>query len=381
MSAAIPASCGRCFPGTADEFHAPHRPVLMRSAPIRTVLLGFGHGGRVFHAPLLEHDRRFDLVAIVTSDAERQDAARALYPAAVVVAHLDEALLAVPELELAVLSTPNATHATLAAVALRRGLHVVVDKPFVVQAEGGERLIEQARAAGRLLVPFSNRRWDGDFLAVTEVVDSGRLGRVSVFESAMDTWKPSITKQWKRVARPRDGGGVLYDFGPHLVDQALALFGPAVPVFAELRRDRTDGVAEDSAFLVLQHDGGVTSHLHAGTLVPQARPRFRVTGDNAGLTIIGTDPQEALLAAGVLPVDMPAKARDEAAAGAARGLLGRDGHTEPFAVGPGSYDSFYAGLASAIDGTGQVPVRVTDAVTVVRIIEQVHASFPVRPGP
>lgn len=344
--------------------------------PIKTVLVGFGHGGRVFHAPLIRHDPGFALAVVVNPGDERRRAAQETYPDAVVVRTLEEALDAVPDAELAVITTPNATHVPLTTTALERGLHVVVDKPFVVHGDDGERLIEAARAAGRLLVPFHNRRWDGDFLAVRSSVESGRLGSVRLFESAIESWKPDISKQWKREARPDAGGGILYDLGPHLVDQALVLFGPARPVFAELRRDRTGAVAEDSVFLVLAHDGGVTSHLHAGTLVPQARPRFRVSGNVAGLSITGSDPQEGLLAAGVPPADI-------AAAGAGvdrmgrRGLLGRDGDTEPLDVAPGSYVSFYSSLASAIHGTGPVPVAAEDAVAVVRIIEQVHESYPV----
>ena len=162
--------------------------------PIRTVLVGFGHGSRVFHAPLIEHDPRFDLAVIVTRSPDRRQAALAAYPDAVVVGTLDEALQAVPDLDLAVLSTPNATHASLAAAAIGRGLHTVVDKPFVVRSDDGERVTSTARAAGRLLVPFHNRRWDGDFLAVRSMVESGSLGTIRTFESAMESWKPSITK-------------------------------------------------------------------------------------------------------------------------------------------------------------------------------------------
>jgi scyllo-inositol 2-dehydrogenase (NADP+) len=344
--------------------------------PIRTVLVGFGHGGRVFHAPLIEHDPRFDLAVVVTPSPDRRQAARAAYPHAVVVGTLDEALQAVPDLDLAVLSTPNPTHAPLAAEAIGRGLHAVVDKPFVVRSDDGERLISAARAADRLLVPFHNRRWDGDFLAVRSMVEPGSLGRIRIFESALESWKPSITKQWKREAGAGDGGGVLYDLGPHLIDQALTLFGPAVPVFADLRMDREGARADDAFFLVLQHRDGITSHLHAGTLVPLARPRFRVTGEAAALTVTGTDPQEELLAAGVLPGDIPGRAADDA--GLARGLLVRNGHAEPFAVGPGTYTGFYAGVAAAIRGSGPAPVSTEDALAVVRIIEQVHAAFPAR---
>ncbi len=341
---------------------------------VGTVLVGFGHGGRVFHAPLVTHEPGLHLAAVVTRSPDRRAEARAACPDAVVVATLEEALRAVPDLGLAVISTPPATHAELAAAALGGGLHTVVDKPFVVRAEDGERLIGAARTADRLLVPFHNRRWDGDFLTVGSLVASGVLGGVVRFESAMESWKGPITKPWKRDAGAADGGGVLYDLGPHLIDQALELLGPAVPVFAELGADG-DGAAEDSLFLVLEHEGGAMSHLHAGTRVPLARPRFRVTGTAAGLTITGADPQEGLLAAGILPGDLRYPGGGSGANG--RGTLGRAGRPEPLPVGPGSYPSFYAGVAAAIRGEGPPPVPAEDALAVTRIIEQVHASFPV----
>ncbi|MDQ0736447.1 Gfo/Idh/MocA family protein [Arthrobacter agilis] len=344
---------------------------------VATVLVGFGHGGRVFHAPLIAHEPGLELAAIVTRSPDRRAEARAAHPGAVVTATLEEALRAVPEVGLAVISTPPRTHAPLAAAAIGRGLHVVVDKPFVVRAADGERLADAARAAGRLLVPFHNRRWDGDFLTVQSLVSSGALGRVRAFESAMESWKASVTKPWKRDATADEGGGVLYDLGPHLIDQALVLFGPAVPVYAELGTEREGAAAEDSLFLVLDHEGGVRSHLHAGTLVPLARPRFRVTGTAAGLTITGSDPQEDLLAAGVRPDDLPA-AVGTPGAGGGRGQLAHAGRAEPLPVGPGAYPFFYARLAAAVRGEGPPPVEAEDALAVTRIIEQVHASFPAR---
>ncbi|WP_459336243.1 Gfo/Idh/MocA family protein [Arthrobacter sp. TMS2-4] len=347
----------------------------MPRRPIRTVLIGLGHGGTVFHAPLIRHDPGLDLAVVVTPSPERREAARDAYPGVPVAATLDDALRAVPDLDLAVIATPHATHARLAMEALGRGLHVVVDKPLVVHADDGERLIVAARSAGRLLVPFHNRRWDGDFLAVQEAVASGSLGDIRVFESAMEAWKPSSGKPWKRDAGPADGGGVLYDLGSHLIDQALTLFGPASLVHAELRNDR-GGAAEDAAFLVLRHDGGVSSHLHAGTLAPLARPRFRVIGAQGGLEITGTDPQEELLAAGV-PPDGVADAAD-AQVVPIRGRAGRDGDARALDVGPGRYPDFYAGLVAAIHGDAPPPVPAEEALDVVRMIEQVHAAYPPR---
>ncbi|CAA9250731.1 MAG: Myo-inositol 2-dehydrogenase [uncultured Arthrobacter sp.] len=335
---------------------------------IRAALFGFGLGGRVFHAPFLAADPRFELKVIVTSDPGRATAARQAYPGAAVVSSAEEALARAADLDLAVISTPPATHAALAAAALEAPLHVVVDKPFVVDSAEGARLAELASSGSRVLTVFQNRRWDGDFLTVERLVREGALGRVRRFESRMEFFKPEVAKPWKKSAGPDQGGGILYDLGPHLIDQALRLFGPATLEHAELATARSGGGPDDDAFVVLRHEQGVLSHLAMNFLAPQAGPRFRITGSEASYTKWGVDPQEASIEAGMLPGD-PLYGREPQELW---GRLGHDPSAEPVETARGDYGGFYRQLAGAVRSGGAVPVEPEDSLAGLRLIEQAH---------
>ena len=175
---------------------------------------------------------------ISTSDAGRQAAASARYPGARIVDTPADILELAGELDLLVLGTPPATHYPLAKAALEAGLDVVVDKPFTVRSAEGEELIRLAERLGRVLTVFQNRRWDGDYLTVRGLLDSGALGAVTRFESRFERWSPTVAKAWKAEATADDGGGVLFDLGTHLLDQAVQLFGPATVTHAELAARR-----------------------------------------------------------------------------------------------------------------------------------------------
>ena len=190
------------------------------------------------------------------------------------------------------LGTPPATHYPLAKAALEAGLDVVVDKPFTVRSAEGAELMDLAARLGRVLTVFQNRRWDGDFLTVRALLDGGVLGTVTRFESRFERWAPEVTKAWKAAATPDDGGGVLFDLGTHLLDQALQLFGPAAVIHAELAARRPGERADDDVFVALRHDSGVTSHLSMNLLCAQQGPRYRLLGSDGGFTKHGVDPQE-----------------------------------------------------------------------------------------
>jgi len=246
-----------------------------------------------------------------------------------------------------------------------------VDKPFAVTSAQGEELIALAGHLGRVLTVFHNRRWDGDFLTLQKLLAAEALGRVTRFESRFERWSPAIAKAWKARATASDGGGVLFDLGSHLIDQALQLFGPATVLHAELQARRSDERADDDVFLVLQHQSGVISHLAMNVLCAQQGPRFRVLGSIGGFTKNGVDPQEPYLAAGGSPLD--ADYGVEAPEWA--GLLGRDGHLDRLATERGNYPEFYRLLGDKIlDGGAEsslpLPVNPEDAVEVLKIIER-----------
>lgn len=336
--------------------------------PIRTAVVGFGVSGRVFHAPLIAASPDYSLDAIVTSDPGRAAEAARRHPSAARFATIDDVLRRTDDFDLVVLGSPPATHAELAAAAIDAGLDVVVDKPFTVTPAEGRALIAHAARAGRRLTVFQNRRWDGDYLTVRRLIGGGALGDIARFESRFETFKPRPRESWKSRAQVADGGGILYDLGAHLIDQALRLFGPVDEVYGELVVRRAGAPAEDDAFVALRHGSGPVSHLWMSSMAPQAGPRFRVLGSDGGYTTWGLDGQEAALAAGISP-------RDPAYGVTARerwGLAGVDGALEPVPTERGDYGGFYRELAAAIRDGGPMPVDPADAVDALELIERVH---------
>jgi predicted dehydrogenase len=340
-------------------------------APIRTAVAGFGLSGSVFHAPLIAADPAYSLDVIATSDAGRKSDAAGRYPSARIVDTPAGILELAGSLDLLVLGTPPATHYPLARAALEAGLDVVVDKPFTVTSGQGAELVGLAARLGRVLTVFQNRRWDGDFITVRGLLERGVVGAVTRFESRFERWSPGTTKPWKAEATAGDGGGVLFDLGTHLLDQAVQLFGPATVIHAELAARRPAEQADDDVFIVLRHETGVTSHLWMNLLCAQQGPRFRVLGSGGGFTKYGVDPQEPFLAAGGSPLDADYGLEDQDWAG----LMGRDGHLDRLPTERGAYPEFYRILAAKINDGGvssalPLPVDPAGPVEVLELIEK-----------
>jgi predicted dehydrogenase len=332
---------------------------------IRTAVVGFGVSGRVFHSPFIAADQDYSLDAIVTGNPERAAEAARLHPQAEILTTPDELLRRAGEVDLVILGSPPATHGELASAAIDAGLDVVVDKPFTVTSAEGRSLMAHAQRAGRLLTVFQNRRWDGDYLTVSRLIGEGRLGEVRRFESRFETYKPRPRASWKREAAVADGGGILFDLGSHLIDQAIRLFGPVGEVYAELDTRRPGAGAEDDAFLALHHVAGPISHLWTNSLATQFGPRFHVLGSEAGYTSWGLDGQEAELASGMSPADPAFGVTPEA-------RWGVEGALAAVPTERGGYATFYRELADAILRGGPVPVDPADAVAVIELIERVH---------
>ncbi len=195
---------------------------------LRVGLVGYGYAGKTFHAPLLGTAPGITLAAIASS---KPDVVLADWPE-VTVYPTPEALIAAAEIDLVVIATPNDTHAPLASAALAAGKHVVVDKPFTLTVAEAEALQAQAAQVGRVLSVFHNRRWDADFLGLQQLLASGRLGRVTEFTSRFDRYRPEVRQRWREAATI--GAGIWYDLGPHLIDQALTLFGLPDAISADL---------------------------------------------------------------------------------------------------------------------------------------------------
>ncbi|WP_124093610.1 oxidoreductase [Burkholderia gladioli] len=332
---------------------------------LKVGLMGFGFAGATFHAPVIAHSGRTRVAAIATGQADK---ARAAYPEAAVVADFD-ALLGLAELDCVVIATPNDTHFDLARRALEAGKHVVVDKPVTLSSAEARTLARLAADRALVFAPFHNRRWDGDFLTVRELVASGELGRLTLFESHFDRFRPQIRQRWREDATR--GGGLLFDLGPHLIDQALVLFGRPETVGATVRARRDGAAAADFVHLVL----GYANHeviLHASALAAIEAPRFTVLGTRGGYQKFGLDTQEDQLKAGLTPDDV------EFGGGNPPGVLHLlDGEVEterPVPTLDGQYAEFYRALAASVQDRAPFPVPAQDAVDVMAIIELAERS-------
>jgi len=339
------------------------------SDPIRTAIIGYGLAGRVFHAPLISADPAYELAGIVTANPSRSEEAASRYPAARILSSVDE-LLAADGFDLVVVGAPTPEHVSLAARTLERGLATVVDKPLAVRSLHAAELIELADLRGVPLTVFQNRRWDGDFLTVRKLVEAGAFGDVWRFESRFEWSSTRPRPQWKQETPGAAGGGVAYDLGAHLIDQAVQLFGPVASYYGELEGHRSGAVNDDDTFIALTHASGVRSHLAMSSMVAQRGFRFRVLGSDSAYTKWGLDPQEPQLASGMSPLDEAFGVEPEEA----WGKLGRDADAEPVATERGAYREFYSQLAAALRGEGPLPVDPRDALVAIGIIENLQSQ-------
>lgn len=356
--------------------------------PIRVAVLGFGLAGRVFHCPFVSAVPGLQLAAI----AQRKgDEAAEAYPGARIFRRAEEAF-ADPDIDLIVVGTPNDTHEAFALAALLAGKHVVVDKPMASSSAAATALIRTARDAGKQLIPFHNRRWDGDFLTLCALLAEGELGRLAAIHSQWDRFRPfPRIDTWKEVAD--SGNGLLQDLGPHLLDQAMAIFGPPQRLTASVRCDRENTQIEDAFDILLEFDFPATRAALASTLrytcgstmiAAEAAPRFRVQGTSGSYTKWGVDPQEAhLVANGSHPPPFGSSASWIAEPESSWGTLtlADDPVHHPtrltrtlFPTHQGDYRFFYAGVRDAILGTAPSPVTALDAWRVARIIELARES-------
>lgn len=339
------------------------------AAPIRTAVVGFGISGRVFHTPLIEADPGYSLDVIVTADPERAAEATRLYPKVRIVPTAEALFALAADLDLIIVGTPPLTHFDLAATAITHGLQVVVDKPFVTTSAEGQALISQASDAGVYLTVFQNRRWDADFLTLQKLVREGALGEIRTFESRFEWWRPEGFGNWRDTASLTDGGGILHDLGAHLIDQAIQLFGPVQDSYGETANHGHPEGADTEAFVSLFHESGVRSRLWMNGMAAQGGPRFHVLGSKAGYTKWGLDGQEPALAAGLKPSDPAYGVEPQDSWGA----LGIDGNTTPVPAQRGNYPGFYRQLAGAIRGREKLPVKPSESLEVLSIVEKIHA--------
>lgn len=341
---------------------------------IRTGVVGYGLAGRVFHTPFLAANPDFSLDFIATANDDRAADARSHYPGVRIVASATEMADHFSALDLVILAGPPHTHVDQGLAALHAGIAVVIDKPFVRSVAEGEALLAASAQSGRPLIVFHNRRWDGDFLTVKKVLAQGNLGEVFAFESSFEHWAPTADGGWKDVSPISEAGGITFDLGSHLIDQALQLFGPVADVRATLRTVRSGGGNDDVSIVQLTHQTGVHSLLRMSRVGAQWGPRFRVQGTAGAYVSHGLDGQEPALAGGMLPTDPEYGLTPESEWGLVGVAMPGGPQPRPVPTERGAYPDFYAGVADAVLGRGPSPVSPESALDVVRVLEQIRRA-------
>ena len=327
---------------------------------IKVGLIGFGLAGSVFHAPLIAAEPRMRLTAAATSRKLPEEFASAKTFASA------EEMIASPDIDLVVIASPNTSHAPLARASLMTGKHVVIDKPFALNTREAQSLVDLAQLKGKMLTVFQNRRWDGNFLTVQSLLGEGAIGDVRYCEIHYDRFQPSPKVGWRETRNP--GAGILYDLGPHLMDQALCLFGKPKRISADVTAQR-DGVLVDDYFHIVLTYCDMRVVVHASTLVAKAGPRFVAHGTTGSLYQYGMDEQEPQLAKGMRPGDAGWGDAPEV-------TVEISGRTSTRAVTPkpGAYECFYRAVADTILGQAPPPVTTDEALVLMSMLDAARQS-------
>ena len=329
---------------------------------IRTALAGFGLSGKIFQAPFLKADPRFELVKVYERTTER---AKEEYPEVEIVRSFEELLT--DDIDLVIISTPNALHVPMAKQAMLAGKHVLIEKPVAATAAEAEELCKFAKEQGVVMTVYQNRRLDSDFLTVKKLIEEGQLGEVVDYEAHYDRFERGVnSKPWKAAGGA--GIGVLYDLGVHIIDQAYVLFGMPNEVYADFRQQRPESAGIDNFEVILYYDQ-VRAILAAGELVTHQGPHYMVNGRKATFIKYGEDVQEAALLAGVRPPQPDWDVEGEEC----YGTLYYDADGEilekkiPTVIS--GYGNFFDNLYKVITEGAELLVKPEETADVLRIIE------------
>lgn len=334
---------------------------------IKTGIASYGLSGRVFHAPFIHANEAFELTAI----CERSNnEARKTYPQVKIVRSFDD-LIFDTLLELIIVNTPDVTHFDYCRAALIAGKHVIVEKPFVFTVAEGEELIQLAAEKGRMLTVFQNRMWDGDFMTVRKVLNENKLGRIVEFRAGFQRFRTQIADTWKE--RNDRFVGIVYNLGPHLVDQAICLFGKPTGVFAQIKKQR-DGSQIDDFFHIILKYPELQVTLTAGMLMKEPIASFVLHGTKGSFVKYGIDPQEDQLKAGMLPTDIAYGLDSPEMYGTL--VLDENGNTtrETVKTLQGDYKLYFDAVAISIRHQTEPPIAPVENLLVIRILEAAYQS-------
>lgn len=335
--------------------------------PIATAIASYGMSGIVFHGPLLEKHKGFDIRKIL--ERHKHDS-KGKYPGATLVRDYDE-ILKDPGIELVIVNTPDYLHFEMTMKALEAGKHVIVEKPFTLKSEESDKIIDLARKNERMVSVFQNRRWDGDFLTVKKVIDDGSLGRLVAFESHFDRFRNYIQESWKEEKRL--GAGTLYNLGSHMIDQALQLFGMPEYLFADVRAQRTGSEVDDS-FDIFLHYPDVKCLVRGSYLVKEPGPRYILHGTHGSFLKYGLDPQEQALKEGHVPGTANWGAEEPSEFGTMRSEFSGTDATQRIPTIPGNYLVYYDNIYNHLRNGSELLVKPGEARDVIKIIEAAYTS-------
>ena len=336
---------------------------------IEVGLVGFGLAGRAFHAPVIRAVPGLHLSAIVQRTGNE---AAEKYPDVHIVRNLDE-LLAIREIQLVVIATPNDTHFPFAQQCLAAGRDVVVDKPFTTTVEEAKSLLEFAREKGRLITVYQNRRYDGDFQAIRKLVAEGILGRIVRFETHYDRYRPQLKPDaWRETTRP--GSGILFDIAPHLIDHALVLFGLPDAVTADVRIERENAVADDAFDIMFHYPLAMRAVLRSSILAAAPRPHFVLLGTQGSFVKQTVDPQENNLRNGNIPASGPWGVEPEENWGLLTAPEGNKFTQRRIPSVNCDFRDYYANIRDTLLGKAAPAVTPEWAVNVMRLLEMSRES-------
>lgn len=331
---------------------------------IQVGLIGYGLGGRVFHAPFVDVVPGFNLAMIRETSAPNMELAAKRYPHAQIVSGSQD-IFQNQDIDLVVIATPNKLHFTLAKEAMLAGKHVVVEKPFTVTSEEADELIALSEKKKLLLTVNQNRRWDSDFMTVKRVLKSQKLGRLVEYEAHYDRFRNTLRPStWKEEGTL--GTGVLFDLGSHLIDQAQVLFGLPREITAFLGKQRDNTLIIDHFQLIL-HYTALKVTLKSGFLVNAHLPKYILLGTEGSFVKYGMDVQESALNQGTVPSeDESWRKEPKEIWGTLNTLPGGDSKIESV---PGNYRAFYENLLLALTVSEPMAVLPEQARNTIRIIE------------
>jgi len=343
--------------------------------PLRVVIIGYGLAGAVFHAPLVTATPGMTVAGIVTNNPERKERAHRDFPEAAILSTAEDIWRDPSQYDLVVVAVPNRMHMSLGLAAMKAGLPVVIDKPMAATVADAEQLIATSKSTGNLLTVFQNRRWDNDFLTVRQLITADLLGLITRFESRFERYRAEPRPDaWRELPVPEEAGGLLYDLGSHLIDQALLLFGQPASIYAEMDIQRPGAQVDDDTFVALQFASGVRAHLWMSVVARTPGPRLRINGLRGTYEKWGLDPQEDALSSGLRPGDPswglePRERWGHLSTDA--GGLHIDGPVETL---PGAYERYYELLCDALISGGPPPVDPADALDTLHVIEAAKRS-------